>query len=236
VNSLARLSAYQKAIVALSSRRSKLSVVQVGANDGAINDPLYPVMKMLVDRTKVLLIEPQKSLLPYLSANYRFHPDATVHNGAVGLDRSLTLYAVKPEIWGELDLRYGKEWPAYRAPTGVTSADRSYVYAWLTKQYRGSRPVDDLIEQLIVPCSSLLPILQAYGWDDEIDVLQIDAEGFDDQVIYNSNIERTKPSIIHFEWKMLNGDKQNALRLHLEGHNFELVEQKGDMLAIRTGS
>src|SRR5690606_33634297 len=116
--------AFEVAFSTLMSTKECAAIVQVGANDGTLNDPLHPMLRKFSARTKILLIEPQPTLIARLSENYKFHPDATIHNGAVGINRQLALYSLSEAAWADLDIPYAKEWPIYRAPPGVTSASR----------------------------------------------------------------------------------------------------------------
>lgn len=65
-------SAYECAMYALLSEIRTLNVVPVGANDGVINDPLYEFLHSNKDRTKVVLIEPQKYLTEILKKTTHF--------------------------------------------------------------------------------------------------------------------------------------------------------------------
>ncbi|MDG1102910.1 MAG: hypothetical protein P8N75_05985 [Ascidiaceihabitans sp.] len=67
-----------------------------------------------------------------------------------------------------------------------------------------------------------------------IDVLQIDAEGFDDQVIYSSNIENLRPLIINFELTNLDAQKATAVKSFLSKCGYMVSPHGMDGLAIRT--
>ena len=62
------------ALTTLLSVHDEIGVVQIGANDGRINDPIFPFLTNHIDRTRALLIEPQSTVLPYLRSNYAKHP------------------------------------------------------------------------------------------------------------------------------------------------------------------
>ena len=100
----------------------------VGANDGKFGDPIFPLIEShLAKETDVLLFEPQPSLIPVLSGNYAFHPAHHIINAAVGPDSELVLHAVRQEAWSSLSPGYARNWPVYRAPTGITSSERQRV-------------------------------------------------------------------------------------------------------------
>lgn len=65
---------YHIVLRALTRIKHRLNIVVVGANDGRVNDPIYDFAMKIPDRTNILLIEPNKLLLPYLQNNYSSHP------------------------------------------------------------------------------------------------------------------------------------------------------------------
>jgi hypothetical protein len=223
-------SAFESAMVILLMIKKKLKIVQVGANDGKFADPLYYFAKAFKDKTQILLIEPQESLIPYLSENYSFHPDHKIWAGAIGPGGHLTLYAIKKEIWPLIKMpSYAKGWPVYRAPTGATSGDPEHTKKWLSTYYKGD--AEAAIETIHPESMKLVPLLDKLGLGPEIDVLQVDAEGLDDQVIYNCSIEKTRPKIIHFESHSLDY-KMIGLRRHLESAGYCLSNQGDNTLAL----
>lgn len=223
---------YQQMIKNLGRER-QLNIVVVGANDGKINDPLFPLMIADTSLAKLLLIEPQADLIPYLTDNYHFHPDVTVVNAAIGPESELILYSIKKELWAELNIPYARErnWPLYRAPTGVTSSSKDHVKAWLRKHVERA-DIESFICENVSPCFYLDDICRQNGFYEEIDVLQIDTEGFDDQVIYSSALEVTKPKLIHFESAHLPGSRAEALQGYLQRCGYRLHRVGENSLAV----
>lgn len=212
----------------------RLGVVQVGANDGAINDPVYGILMEYRDHSEVLLIEPQAALLPYLRANYASHPRHEVIQSAVGSEGLLRMYGVSESVWADLDVAYAKDWPVYRAPTGVTSADRRHVENWLSHYwpYWGMRPAP--ISEFEVPCRPLSALLAASQFNGPVDLLQVDAEGHDDTVLYASDLAGTQPLIIHYEDVNLGPERASRLSDHLRGLGYEELRIGDNVLAIRS--
>lgn len=230
-----RLTPYEIALLTLLSGGRRLRIVQVGANDGAINDPIFRFVRLAADRTEVVLVEPQNYLIPYLAANYDFHPRKYIFNGAVGARGEMKLYAVNESHWDRLEVGYGKGWPRYRAPTGVTSTDRNHVQRWLNSHLKRGHRTGDAIVELQVPSRPLQDILQSFGLSGGIDALQIDAEGNDDQVIYECSISSLRPRLIFFESANLSLERLRALGNFLEKEGYMLAPQGSDTLAILTG-
>jgi FkbM family methyltransferase len=200
---------YRACMTCLLSCLDVIRIAVIGANDGKLGDPSFGFAERYKDRTSVLLIEPQSSLIPQLAKNYAFHPRHRIHNGAIGLTDSLTLYSIRPEYWDRVQPSYASNWPSYRAPTGITSTLRSHVELWI-RNVSNLNP-DDLIESYEVPCQSLTSLLKDLNETPEIDVLQIDTEGTDDLVLSACNLEATKPRIIIMETNHLGAIKEAEL-------------------------
>lgn len=223
---------YHSALHSLLTCLDSLFIVQVGANDGAIADPLHSFVAAIPGRTRLLLIEPQSELIPFIERNYAFHGRCTVLNTAIGPEGQLSLYTVDPKYWGKLNVPYAAGWPEYRAPTGVSSADRRHVIGWLEKYLDRSISPQVAVREVKVSSTPLLSILDHLQLGSDVDVLQIDAEGYDDQVIYHASIERTRPKLIHFEICNLGQTREKRLRDYLAGLGYSLMANGHDALAF----
>jgi len=224
---------YWAAVLALANFRSPLRICIVGANDGRSGDPIFPLIKRhLTNETDVLLFEPQPYLIPHLIENYAFHPSHHIVNAAIGPDIDLVLHAVRQEAWDRLSPGYAEKWPNYRAPTGVTSTERQLVVDWVKKHGPAENNPEEIVVELRVPCARLPDALEALRRSLEIDVLQVDAEGFDDEVIYACDLDRTRPAIVYFEENHLPAERRRRLREHLE-KDYRLMAVRRDVLAIR---
>jgi FkbM family methyltransferase len=220
---------YSVALKALVEIQHNLNIVVVGANDGRVNDPIYEFAMRMSSKTNMLLIEPNKFLLPHLQKSYSSHPSYQIANCAIGQEGMLTLYAVKSNWFDRFQPAYAKGWPLYRAATGITSANKEHVEKALL--FEGINP-DDAIESINVPCQQLSPLLAALNWSSTIDVLQVDAEGCDDSVIHAANIQSTMPKLIYFENRNIPEDRMNALVSYLSSQHYRTHKMGGDSLAV----
>lgn len=224
---------YSRAVAELASAKGKLRICVIGANDGKTNDPLYRLMEShLSNKSEVILFEPQEYLIPILKEHYGFHPNCHIVNAAVGPQNELDLYAVRPEYWKESQPPYAANWPVYRAATGITSTNRAAVVKWVKKWLPESVDPELAVAKLNVPCAPLIAAFEELALPLSVDVLQVDAEGFDDEVIYSSSIDRLKPKIIYFEIALLPKERRLKLRRFLKA-NYDLMRIEKDMLAIR---
>jgi|GEM_PF-1551589 FkbM family methyltransferase len=220
---------YHVALRTLIEIKHQLNIVVVGANDGKTNDPIYEFVMRRSGATNILLIEPNKPLLPYLQSNYSQHPSHQIVNCAIGKEGTLTLYAVKQEVWNLFQPAYAKGWPSYRAATGITSAIKSHIEEALVRQ---NLVTDDAIDVLNVPAKELKTLLEELKWPTPIDVLQIDAEGYDDVVIYNSNLSYTRPKLIYFESNNMPKEKGKSLKNYLSKQWYNSYNLGRDTLAV----
>jgi FkbM family methyltransferase len=214
----------------LMTIKPTLNIVVVGANDGKVNDPIYAFVMGLANRTRILLIEPNQALLPHLQHSYALHPCHQIANCAIGPEGTLVLHAIKQQWFDRFQPAYAEGWPPYRAATGLTSANRDHLERALLRE---GLPADEAIETLNVPTKALTTVLTELDWPVPIDVLQIDAEGCDDSVIYASNLEQTRPTLIHFENRHIPQSRMEPLLSHLSSHHYQIHTIEGDTLAIR---
>jgi len=233
----ANRSLFHALMSALCSRHlqlgSKAIIVQIGANDGRINDPIYEHIRRFSSATRVLLIEPQDDVIPHLKDNYSFHKDATIWNGAIGSEDFLSLYRLKTDYYQRFIRRYLEDSPAYRVPTGFTSANYNHVMQHIAGNLpEGVDPVD-AIEAIVRPCATLKSALGAAGWlHENIDILQIDTESKDDETMYACNLDILRPIIINFEYRFIPQDRLIRLNKWLQSLGYSVIRHNGsDALA-----
>lgn len=228
--------AYHVGILALLSSKSRIKIVVVGANDGQINDPLYGLIKTKISaQVDLVLVEPQPALLPILRENYGFVQSVKIHEGVVGPEGIDTLFTVKKQFWDSVRAPYAENWPSYRAPTGIASTSKEHVKDW-TSKYLKRYSHEDVIEAVQVSSKPLRLILSQLGDSLTVDVLQVDAEGMDDSVIYNSDLDQTRPSLILFESENLQARKRKKLFAFLREKGYEIFDSGRDSLAILTNT
>lgn len=225
-------SALEVCLRLLIGERGHLNIAQVGANDGKINDPIHDFIFRHMDRTNVIFAEPQSYLVEELEKNYEFHALKYIFNGAIGRSPELLLYRVRKDFWVDFEVPYANGWPVYRAPTGITSANYDHVLSWVKRYYRGHSAPEDTIEKFCVECITLQRLLETADLFSRPDLLQVDAEGWDDEVIYASNIEKLKPRVINFEFGNLPEDRAAELVSYLEKNGYTFSVHGIDGLAI----
>jgi FkbM family methyltransferase len=154
--------------------------LQVGAFDGVSGDPIYP----LIERHGLqgILIEPQKDVFERLRANYARFPNFRLVNAAIGdHDGCSTLYRTKPGA--------GPEW------LGQIASFNRDVLMWHSRKLSN---LESLVESEQVRCMTFDTLFREEAIA-KVDLLQIDAEGFDAEVLRLFDIPFRRPAIVHFE-------------------------------------
>jgi hypothetical protein len=95
--------------------------------------------------------------------------------------------------------------------------------------------VDSMIEEQTVQSAKLPDVLGEHGELNSIDVLQVDTEGMDDVVIFNSGVDLLKPRLIHFEAENLPERRLSELIQFLEQRGYILGLCGRDVMGVLVG-
>lgn len=219
----------------LRSQLGGVNIVQIGANDGKHEDPIYQYAFRYPKCTTILLVEPQPEIVKKLRENYHGHHGATIMECAVST-REISLYRIKPEVWHLSKTSRGR--PSFVKASGITSASYEHVLKrarrYLPRSLRSD--VQSYIEEIKPRVLDLLSLLSDAKFERTVDVLSIDAEGIDDDVIYASNIEELMPKVINCEYEHLSCERQEALKFFLENLGYVVIRYKqSDIVALKKG-
>lgn len=212
----------------ISKNLDKLYVIQVGANDGINLDPIHKFVKR--DRWKGLLIEPQPDVFRYqLFPLYMRDDGIFMENIAIGDKISL------------MDM-YKISFTSERWATGLTTFNKSTLQNKVDsgrveeiareKGIKVPAKKEDYIDHLKVE-SKTFEFLRAKYQIKEVDVLQIDVEGFDYEVVKLYDLSQNKPKAIVFESRHLSDDEYAEAEQYFSENGFLIKKVKGDSVAIR---
>ena len=202
--------------------------VQVGGYDGVTNDYLREFL--LSHQVEGFIVEPQMAACEALEKLYAARPDIHIHRGAVS------------DQIGELELYKVAE--AYRtAPDGskvphsIASLDPQHPYRYMQKHAawlpRGLK-MTDLLATETVPTHDLRSLFTLLRID-ALELLFVDAEGFDANIVTQA-LEFCRPRIINFEHKGLQRVARRDVWRRLEASGYRLMAHRGDYgdtLAVR---
>jgi FkbM family methyltransferase len=191
--------------------------LQVGAFDGLSGDPLYPLIEKY--SLKGILVEPQKPYFARLQENYaRFGlSNFILVNAAIGpQDGTVPLYHIKP-------------WPG--APDWVYQHS-SFNREHLLELRRNLPSVELVVESEPVRCLTFTTLLREAGRE-RVDLLQIDAEGYDAELLRLFDVAARKPAIVRFEHSHLSRNDYETCLSSLIGQGYRIAVCGGDTLAFR---
>jgi FkbM family methyltransferase len=229
---------YSNYLKGAAAAKNPLNIVQVGANDGKYNDPIYEFVKRNFNSTNIILIEPLETLIPHLKENYSYHPSFETVNKAITNEDidSIRLYRVKKEFWGDIESDFSEGLPEYRVATGVTTSDRDRLLDWISQNVQSDSPPDEIIEGFEVEVGEPDSILGRSKIMDDVQVLQVDTEGMDDKIVYSFLENDIYPGIINIESKHLHPDQQQNYDRQLNEIGYEIYDYTAsEKLAIKTG-
>ena len=177
--------------------------VQIGAFDGRHDEPMQSLIRKY--RWRGILVEPQETAFQRLCQNYADQGQLTFRNVAIGTrDGMAEMYALKE---GDSQIA-------------------SFEYEHLIHHVRGHRE----IVNRTVPCLTLKTLLREEQRD-HIDLLQIDAEGFDAEIIRSIDFESLRPPIIRYEHSnLLERDQCQCIEL-LADQGYRVLLEDADTIA-----
>jgi len=189
--------------------------LEVGACDGVSHDPIYPLIEKHC--LTGILVEPQPELFDALKTNYaRFDSSRfTFVNAAIAESNGkLPLYRIDPGAHGPGWLR------------GIASFDKKVIF----KHGAYVRNLSAMVRVDMVRSITFRSLLDETGVE-HIDLLQIDAEGYDAVILRLFDVPARKPAIVRFEHTHLSiRDYRDCLNI-LVSHGYNIALGSEDALA-----
>jgi len=185
-----------------------LKSVQIGANDGVRFDDLYPIVTNGPFRG--IVVEPLPDQFQRLQVNYAGHPQIVPINIAVHEhERALLLYRVSAQAL--------PRYPGWA--DGIASFDREHLIR------HGVESHD--IEAVEVQCEPLMSLLRRTDMLD-VDLLQIDTEGYDAAIVGMIDFELSRPQLIKFEHKNVDARTYGDTLRRLQGIGYRCSREGSD--------
>lgn len=205
----------------------RLRIIQVGANNGIVGDPLHDFLRNYGNLVNILFVEPQIQLKEELIKNTNNKANKTFYE-----------FCAISSCSGSIEL-FSPNQSIYPASTGIASFDKSQVERRLVRFWGCNHKPEEGTDYLkfIVPCLSLAELrkLPSVGTDEPIaDVLIVDSEGHDDTVIKSIGDPNRLPAVISFEHKNLTSNAYEELKGWLSNAGFSAYKwSKSDAVAFR---
>jgi len=185
----------EKIITNLVEKNVVNSLIQIGANDGILNDHVHNVIKKF--KLKSLLLEPIKKYFLELKKNYFNYDNVKFENSALSINNEiLFLYTVDPrhsEKYGGLS-------------SGISSFYKQHL---LNHGIKEKYIVQEKVDQI-----SIDQLLKKHKIT-SFDLLLVDTEGYDSYIVndFFLKIKDIRPIII-FEWShIINIELKNILSI-----------------------
>ena len=210
------------------SKPGNFTVVQIGANDGITHDPIHKFIKR--DDWKGVLLEPQPNVFhEFLTKIYAKNKGIRPLCAAIGeKDGTQPIYKV-----GFSSMRWATGLASF-SKEKIEKAFEDGIVASNCKRFGIEIPTDQSqwISQEEVQVISPATLIQTYNLQ-QIDLLQIDAEGYDLEVIRIFDIATTQPKAIIFENVGLNAEDYAACLQLLEDQHYQLKRFGPNTLALQ---
>lgn len=194
-------------------KRQQMFVMQIGANDGIHDDPVSHFIRK--HRWQGLLVEPVPRIFEALKKNYQGVTGVQFANVAISdRDESRPFYFLDDPK---------RELPAWAGEVG------SFVKELVTTEI-GGRDVRSFTREIQVPCLTPGSLLKQHQIA-RVDVVVIDAQGYDDHILLKLPMDQIRPQLIIFEHCLLDQARRSACEQFLRDHGYELASDRWDILA-----
>jgi len=209
-----------------SKSQPKVKVLQIGANDGITHDPIHKFIKR--NKWSGVLLEPLPDVFKNkLQKIYHLDKNIELVNKALGKeDGRATIYKV-----GFSDARWATGLTSFNKEVIIKAFNNGYVFKQALKE--GLEVPADWNKRIValeIDVVSVSTLLDQYRLED-INVLQIDTEGYDYEVLKMFNLKEIRPDLVIYENDHLSDhDKEESYRL-LRNADYQIHHYGGNTLA-----
>ena len=183
-------------IEAFGYNKENISFVQIGANDGEMDDPINKYVSS--HNWRGIMVEPDFYYFEKLRNKYKDNKNVICLNLGIGDGTIKTLFRINPS---EIHTSNSK-WEKWVSGMGTCVEDQLTHYDWIDSKD---------IEQIKIITVPLMSILNNYK---KLDLLLIDAEGMDIEILNQLDLDNLQPNIIIFENDPINNLPYNENSLN----------------------
>jgi len=211
-----------------SKSKDAIKVLQVGANDGITHDPIHKFIKR--DKWTGVLLEPLTDVFDnQLKKIYKEDKNIKLLNLALGVtDGQTSIYKIG----------FSKE----RWATGLTSFNKAILekafengYVFKQAKKEGIAVPENEMHRIMeekVEVISVESLNKKYKIED-IDVLQIDTEGYDYELLKLFDFNLITPELIIYENDHLSTDDKASCIGYLKDYNYRIKQFGGNTAAYK---
>jgi FkbM family methyltransferase len=186
-------------------KNPRLTFMQIGAFDGVGDDDLQTLIK--THQLRGVLVEPQPRAFAKLQQTYRSQPNVMLLQAAIAEEDGVReLYCRRDEA------------------SMVASFDREHL------RKHGIHETEIVAEK--VRCLTIHSALAAAGLHN-VDLMQIDAEGYDWPIIRSIEFTKLRPRILRFEYSHMSSRVADECLTLLASHGYRFLVETRDIIAIQ---
>ncbi|BBN60156.1 FkbM family methyltransferase [Hydrogenovibrio marinus] len=199
-------------------------MLQIGANDGQLCDPIRKYV--LLNKVKGVLLEPQIEVFKNLKENYQSVEGLNFVNKALSGTNGITsLYSVDDFLVRQ-----------YSDLSGVASFSRGHVSKEIKSNmhklsFENAKTIDDYVVKTDVETITYSSLIKEYLINN-LDLLMIDAEGFDYESVMLFPFDEVKPKAVLFEDKHIGKAKRTQLKSYLKDLGYIAYHARNDVLFV----
>jgi FkbM family methyltransferase len=194
--------------------KGPLRFVQIGANDGMMDDPMRDLI--INHGLTGLLVEPLPDLFGRLRVNYGSQAGLTFEQCAVGASEGeATIYRVRADADVPVWLH------------GVASFNPHHI-----DRFNLGKRARDLVEPVTVRITTL-PALVKQHHIENFDLLQVDTEGMDCRIVSWALDAKLRPAIIHYEHCHASPEERAQCKARLAEAGYRFIDAGTNTLALR---
>tara|TARA_B100001093_G_C26623910_1_gene925895 strand:- start:203 stop:886 length:684 start_codon:yes stop_codon:yes gene_type:complete len=203
----------------IKKNNSNFFVVQIGANDGRMADPIYNKVKQY--NWSGVFVEPVTYLFERLKQNYK-----GVNSNLMFENSVISNYTGQIDFYQfPIELEQNKDFPFWANGLG------SILEPFNSPAHNNLKSKNFKMEKKKTPCLKFLDLVKKYNIS-KIDLLQIDVEGYDGMLLMDIDFTRIKPKFIRYEDKHINTAFKDGLTnvsssdviSYLEKNGYEVSE------------
>jgi len=187
-------------------RQQQLTFIQVGAFDGSSDDDLTPLLAY--ENVQGVFVEPQPGPFAELERRFAGFNNVTLINAAIATKAGEQLF--------------------------YSTGDGSRLASFNRENLLRHGVADGNITSQPVRCLPLNHLLAEVGFK-QLDVLQVDAEGYDLEVLSTIDIDRWMPTVVRFEYLHLANREVDRYLGYLSQLGYKFLIQDRDIVACHTG-
>lgn len=192
--------------------------IQIGSNDADHGDPLRPYVESR--GWQGILVEPVPYVFERLQSRCGHNPRLQLVNAAIAPQN------------GQLPFYYVAKSDDPSLPDWYDEIG-SFALETVLDPYHVEQ-IPDLAERIVraeVTCTTFDRLCSEHRLP-RIDLIHIDAEGADDMVLKQIDLERLRPVLVLYESKHLNAERRDAAHGHLRTHGYEVLEVGADSIGV----